>query len=164
MDEWDTDNHNDGHDKGGPLREATPPDLQGDIRKLQVETLHKRITAVLQLSEKDACPILDLQALCRKTHIHPVQGQQISHTKVCQLRTGAFHHQSALPNETRSHEQSKDVVHTNTKETYNQTRQQKASPHSIDIRMGHTYRTWSWKTTLFKETINFTSHNQQQRK
>ena len=56
------------------------------------------------------CP--GLQVLRRKTCIHSVQGQQNSHTKVCQLRTGAFQHQSALPKETGSQEQSKDFVHT----------------------------------------------------
>ena len=91
-----------------------------------------------------------LQVLHRKTRIHPAQGQQNSHTKMCQLRTGACHHQSALPKETGSHEQSKDFVHTSNKETYNQTRQQKASPHSIDKRMGHNHRKGSGKNCNFQ--------------
>ena len=63
----------------------------------------KRTTAVLSLPEvwprgqdlQVRCP--DLQVLRRKTRIHPMQRHQNSHTKVCQLRTGACHHQSALP-------------------------------------------------------------------
>ena len=129
MDEGDTDDHNDGHDEGGRLMEVTPPlQIYKGIRKLHDETLHKRTTAVLQLQEvwprgqdlQVQCP--DLEVLCRKTRIHPVRGQQNSHTKVCQLRTGAFQHQSALPKETGSQEQSKDFVHTSNKETYNPTR------------------------------------------
>ena len=50
MDEGDTDDHNDGHDEGGSLRETTPPPhIYKGIQKLQDETIHNRTTAVLQL-------------------------------------------------------------------------------------------------------------------
>ena len=94
-----------------------------------------------------------------ETRIEPVQGQQKSHTKVRKLWTGACHHQSALPQETGSREQSKDFAHTITENTYNQTSQQKPSPHSIEKRMGNTDRTGSGITALFRKNINSTNQN-----
>ena len=75
------------------------------------------------------------------------------------LWTGACHHQSALPTETGSREQSKDFAHTSTQNTYNQTSQQKPSPHSIEKLMSHTDHTRSGKTVLFKTIIYSTNHN-----
>ena len=79
-----------------------------------------------------------------------------SHTKVCQVRTGACDNQPALPKETESREQSKDFAHTSTKDTYSQTMQRKTSPRSIDKRMGHRRL-----TPFFKDTINSTNYNEQ---
>ena len=91
------------------------------------DALCERTTAVLQLPEVWP-PGQDLQLLRWKTLIEPVQGQQNSRTQVRILWTGACHHQSALPKETGSREQSKDIGHTSTQITYNQTSQQKPVP------------------------------------
>ena len=153
MDEGDT---GDGHDEGGPLGETTPPQIYKEMRNLQDETrsLATRPGQAGPMSRLVGITLADTYPPC-------VQRQQNSHTKVCQLRTGTCHHQSALSKETGSHEQSKDILRTSNKETYNQTRKLKASPHSIDKRMGHTYRTGCGKTALFKDTLNSTNHHQQ---
>ena len=64
-----------------------------------------------------------------------MQGQRDLHTKVRKLWTVACHHQSPLPKETGSRKQSKDIAHTSTQSTYNQTSQQEPSPHSIEKRI-----------------------------
>ena len=93
------------------------------------------------------------------TRIGPVQGQRNSNTKVRKLWTWSCHHQSALPKETGSREQSKDIAHISTQSKYNQTSQQEPSPHSIEKCMGLTDHTRSGKTALFRTTINSTNHN-----
>ena len=126
------------HYKGSTGRETTPRQIYQRVREFPNEALCERTTAVLQLSEvlppgQDLqVRYPDLHVLRWKTRTEPVQGQQKSHTKVRKLSTGACHHQSALPKETGSREQSKDFAHTSTQNAYNQTSQQKPSPHSIE--------------------------------
>ena len=109
------------HDKGSTSRETTPRQIYQMVREFPFV----RIRAVLQLSEvwPPGTALEDTNRTSEK--------QQKSHTKVRKLWTGTFHHQSALPKDTVSREQSKDIAHTSTKNTYNQTSQQKSSPNPL---------------------------------
>ena len=135
---------------------TTPRPFHQRIRELPTEALCKQTPAVLQLSEvwtpgqdlQVRGP--DLQVLRGKTRVGPVQGQRESYTEVRKLRTGACHHQSPLPKDAGSREQSEIV----TQGKCNQSSQQDPSPHPIDERMDRIGRTRGGKGT-----INTTSHN-----
>ena len=136
--------------------ETTPRQIYQRIREPPNEALCEQTPAVLQLPEvwppgqdlQVRGP--DLQVLRGTTRIGPVQGQRDSYTEVRKLRIGACRHQSPLPKETGSREQSE----IGTQGKYNQTSQQDPSPHPIEERMDRIDHTRGGKAT-----INTTNHN-----
>ena len=115
-----------GYGEGCALRETTPGKVQQGLRELQNETIREGPTAVLQLPEVwphgqdmlEGNP--DMQVLCWKPPIKPMQRGQPDHPQVCQLRRGPRNHQQGVPQKAirgkqiqGSTEESRAVTDTN---------------------------------------------------
>ena len=88
--------------EGRALREATPGKVQQGLRELPNATIRKGPTVVLQLSGvlPHGQDMLEgnpnMQVLCWKPPIHPMQRGQPGHPQVCQLRRGTRNHQQGV--------------------------------------------------------------------